>query len=299
MRFPDYPFASTFASVNGHRMHYLDEGNKHAQPVVMLHGNPSWSYFFRRPLLALRESCRCIVPDHIGMGLSDKPADGSYSYSLESRIDDLEALLVQLNIATNITLVLHDWGGMIGMGYACRHPERISRLVIMNTAAFHLPQGMSLPWQLKLARGPLGPLLIRGFNAFSRGAVKHCVTRKPMTTDIANAYLAPYDSWSRRLAVLRFIQDIPLRPGDRSYAAVSRIENSLTQFSSLPTLICWGMQDFVFDERFLDEWSRRFPRAEIHRYENAGHYLLEDAAEEVVTIIKQFLTAHPAMDQHP
>lgn len=297
MRFPEYPFTSTYASINGHRMHYLDEGDKNAQPVVMVHGNPTWSFFFRRPVLTLRSVCRCIVPDHIGMGLSDKPADGSYEYTLESRINDLETLLSDLGIVKNITLLLHDWGGMIGMGYACRHPERINSLIFMNTAAFHLPRDLALPWQLKLARSPLGPLLVLGFNAFSRGAVKHCVARRPMTVDVANAYLAPYDSWPHRLAVLRFIQDIPLRPGDRSYAEVSRIENNLGRFGSMPVLICWGMQDFIFSEGFLDEWCRRFPLAEIHRYTDAGHYLLEDAAEEVVTTIRGFITNHAATGQ--
>lgn len=297
MRFPEYPFASAYASINGHRMHYLDEGGKEKPPAVMVHGNPSWSFLYRRPVLALRGSCRCIVPDHIGMGLSDKPSDDRYAYTLASRIDDLEALLADLGIVKNITLLLHDWGGMIGMGYACRHPDRIRRLILMNTAAFHLPQNMPLPWQLRLARSPLGPLLVRGFNAFSRGAVKHCVTRSPMAADIAAAYLAPYASWSSRRAVLRFIQDIPLHPGDRSYAGVSRIENSLARFASVPVLICWGMRDFIFSEGFLDEWHRRFPLAEIHRYPDAGHYLLEDAAEEVVARIKKFISDHAVAGQ--
>ena len=278
-------------------MHYLDEGNKNARPVVMVHGNPTWSFFFRRPVLALRESCRCIVPDHIGMGLSDKPADDLYEYTLESRIDDLDTLLRQLNIENSITLILHDWGGMIGMGYACRYPERINSLIIMNTAAFHLPRNTTLPWQLKLARSPFGPLLVRGFNAFSRGAVKHCVVRSPMAREIANAYLAPYDCWNHRLAVLKFIQDIPLHPGDRSYAAVSRIENNLNMVGNVPILICWGMQDFIFSEGFLNEWGRRFPHAEIHRYPDAGHYLLEDAGEEVLATAQRFITAHAPAGQ--
>ena len=294
MRYPEYPFASAYASINGLRMHYLDEGDSNAPPLVMVHGNPTWSFFFRRPVLALRGDYRCIVPDHIGMGLSDKPAEDSYEYTLERRIDDLEALLTELNIVENITLMLHDWGGMIGMGYACRYPERINRLIIMNTAAFHLPHGMRFPWQLRLARGPAGPPLVRGLNAFCRGAVKNCIRRTPMTAAVAAAYLAPYDSWSKRLAVLRFIQDIPLRPDDRSYATVSDIENSLSRFESTPMLICWGMQDFIFSEGFLNEWCRRFPQAEVHRYADAGHYLLEDAADEVITVAQRFINLPPS-----
>ena len=290
MHYPEYPFASAYASINGQRMHYLDEGDRHAPPLVMVHGNPSWSFFFRQPVMALRGSCRCIVPDHIGMGLSDKPAEDSYEYTLDRRIDDLEALLAELDVVSNITLMLHDWGGMIGMGYACRHPERISRLIIMNTAAYHLPRDMHFPWQLTLARSPAGPLLVRGLNAFCRGAVRYCVTRRPMPAAVAAAYLAPYDSWAHRLAVLRFIQDIPLRPGDRSYATVSNIENTLGRFESTPMLICWGMQDFIFSEAFLNEWCRRFQHAEVHRYADAGHYLLEDAADEVIAAVQNFIS---------
>ena len=115
-----------------------------------------------------------------------------------------------------------------------------------------------------------------------------------MAAAVAAAYLAPYDSWSKRLAVLRFIQDIPLRPGDRSYTTVSDIENSLSRFESTPMLICWGMQDFIFSEGFLNEWCRRFPQAEVHRYADAGHYLLEDAADEVITVAQRFINLPPS-----
>ena len=164
MRYPDYPFASNYATIDGLRLHYLDEGERQAPPLVMVHGNPTWSFFFRKPVLALRDRWRCIVPDHIGMGLSDRPGRDDYGFTLADRIDDLEKLLEQLGVIKNVTLMLHDWGGMIGMGYACRHPERIHSLIFMNTAAFHLPRGLGLPWQLRLARGPLGPLLVRGLN---------------------------------------------------------------------------------------------------------------------------------------
>src|SRR5205823_3246531 len=109
-------------------------------PVVMLHGNPTWSFYYRNLVLSLRDSYRTIVPDHIGCGLSDKPDDSRYRYTLESRVTDLEALLEHLGVTCDITLVVHDWGGMIGLAYAVRHPERIRRLVILNTGAFHLPR---------------------------------------------------------------------------------------------------------------------------------------------------------------
>lgn len=294
MSFPEYPFSSHYANVHGQKMHFLDEGSKDAAPVVMVHGNPSWSFYFRRLVSALRADYRCIVPDHIGMGLSATPSSDVYPHTLLQRVDDLETLLEQQAITKDITLVLHDWGGMIGMAYAIRHPERIRRLVILNTSAFRLPSIKNLPWQLSLARLPLiGPLLIQGFNVFCHGAVKACVTRKPMTQAIANAYLAPYDSWQNRLAVLRFVQDIPIQAGDPGYDIVSDVEAGLSHFKDTPMLICWGLQDFVFDKHFLAGWREHFPGAEVHAFEDAGHYVLEDADDEILSLVQQFLNKHP------
>jgi pimeloyl-ACP methyl ester carboxylesterase len=290
--FPEYPFPSHFLDLNGIRYHYLDEGA--GEPVVMLHGNPTWSFYYRRLVLPLRDKYRVIVPDHVGCGLSDKPDDSRYRYTLASRVHDLEALLDHLGINEKLTLVLHDWGGIIGMAYASRRPERIKRLIVLNTAAFHLLPGKKLPWSLRLFRLPLfGTLLARGFNAFCRGAATHCCTRRPMPHDIRQAYLAPYDSWRNRIAVIRFVQDIPLKPGDTCYDLVTEIQNGLSQLSAVPMLICWGEKDFVFDQEFLAEWQRRFPQAEVHRFPDAGHYVLEDASEEIIGLVRQFLVSHP------
>ncbi len=298
MDYPDYSFDHHYHSVKGLRLHYLDEGPKNsdgdAGPVVMVHGNPSWSYYYRKLVTALRDNYRCIVPDHIGMGLSDKPDDESYHFTLDQRVDDLESLLDHLGITENITLVVHDWGGMIGLAYATRHPERIKRLVILNTSAFHLPKDKTVPWQLKLSRVPvIGAFLNQGLNIFARGAVKHCVTRKAMPPEVAAAYLAPYDSWSHRRAVKKFVFDIPLKPEDIAYETVDQVDKTVGQFSNIPMLVCWGMKDFVFDDCFLKEWEKRFPDAEFHCFEDVGHYILEDAPEDVVPLVQQFLHAHP------
>lgn len=281
-----YPFNSNFLNLRGIKYHYLDEGR--GEPVVMVHGNPTWSFYYRNLTLALRDSYRVIVPDHIGCGLSDKPAADKYNYNLKQRVDDLEALLSHLGIDKNITLVVHDWGGMIGMAYAARHPERIERLVILNTSAFHLPKTKRFPWQLWLTRTPLGAFMVRGFNAFSLGAVIFG-SKKPMPREIRKMYLAPYDSWANRVAVLRFVQDIPLKPGDPAYKIVSEVENKLDEFANKPMLILWGEKDFVFDHHFLNEWIKRFPKAEVHRFPNAGHYVLEDAGDKIVPRVKEWL----------
>jgi cis-3-alkyl-4-acyloxetan-2-one decarboxylase len=287
-----YPFRSNYFEINGLNYHYLDEGS--GEPVVMVHGNPTWSFYYRNLIQSLSGSYRTIAPDHIGCGLSDKPDDSRYSYTLESRVNDLEKLLDHLDIKKDITLVLHDWGGMIGMAFASRYPDRIKRFVIMNTSCFHLPKGKPLPWQLHLFRNTcIGGFLVRGMNAFSRGAIHNCCTRKRLTPEIRNGYLAPYDSWNNRISVLRFVQDIPLKPEDPSYNIVSGVENGLDRFKNVPMLILWGEQDFVFDNDFRDGWIERFPDAEVHSYPSAGHYILEDADDLIIPVIKTFLNKHP------
>lgn len=284
----EYPFTGHRLDLDGLNYHYLDEGS--GDPVVMVHGNPSWSFYYRNLVLALRDRYRCIVPDHMGCGLSDKPGDDRYDYTLSRRVDDLERLLDHLGIRENITLVLHDWGGMIGMTYAVRHPERIRRLVILNTAAFHLPKEKPFPLALRICRDTwIGALLVRGLNAFSLAASFVGCKRNPMPADLRRAYRSPYDSWQNRIATLRFVQDIPLSPGDRNYELVSSVARGLEQFTSLPMLICWGEKDFVFDRHFLAEWQRRFPGAEVHSFSDYGHYILEDAGEEIVPLIAAFL----------
>jgi haloalkane dehalogenase len=257
-----------------------------------VHGNPTWSFFFRGLIAGLRDRYRVVAPDHIGCGLSDKPGDDRYPYRLQRRVDDLDALLEHLGIRERITLVLHDWGGMIGMAWASHHPERVARLVILNTAAFWVP-GKGLPWQLRLIRDtPLGALLVRGMNLFVEGLVRFCVVR-PLPAKVRAGYLAPYRTWRDRIAVLRFIQDISMKPGDPSYDLVKSVEDGLERFRDVPMLICWGARDFVFDDDFLAGWRHRFPRAEVHRFADAHHLVLEDAGEQVLALVRDFLARHP------
>lgn len=286
-----YPFTSRTLPLGGQSYHYVDEGA--GDPVVMVHGNPTWSFYFRKLVRALRATHRVIAPDHIGCGLSSRPSSNAYSFSLAQRVNDFAQLIDHLALPSRITLVLHDWGGMIGMAYAARYPERIGRLVLMNTAAFRLPATKSLPMSLKLCRTPaLGALLVRGLNAFSRGAVHTCVTKR-MPRAARAGYLAPYRSWNDRRAVHRFVQDIPLSPDHPSWAEVVRTEEGLAAMTTVPTLVMWGAQDFVFDDHFLEEWRRRLPHAEVHRFADAGHYVLEDAWERIVPLTTSFLARHP------
>jgi len=270
------------------RMSYLDEGV--GEPVLMLHGNPTWSFYFRNLVLALRGTHRCIVPDHIGCGLSDKPTAAEYDFSLKSRIDDVEALIDSLDLKSKITLVVQDWGGMIGMGYAARHPERIARIVATNTGCTRLPASKGFPWSLWLGRNTLlGAWLILNRNTFCKAAASWCVKRKPLSPEVRAMYLMPYDTPAHRLAVLKFVQTIPLKPTDAGYDILVKVEESVPKFAGVPTLLLWGMKDFVFDKHFLAEWQRHFPHAETKTWPDCGHYLLEDAGEEAVPEIVAFL----------
>ncbi|HPA02360.1 MAG TPA: alpha/beta fold hydrolase [Chiayiivirga sp.] len=294
MHFPDYPFSPQRFQVRpGIEMSYLDEGPRDGEVVVMLHGNPSWSYYWRKLVSGLSDRWRCIVPDHVGMGLSDKPGDEAYAYTLASRIEDLAALLDHLGIAGKVTLAVHDWGGMIGFGWALRDPSRVARLVILNTAAFPLPAEKPMPWQLRLGRDSrLGALAIRGFNAFSSAASFVGVETR-MPSDVRAAYVAPYDSWANRIATLRFVQDIPLGPDDRAWPIVEESGRRLHEFADRPALLAWGLRDFVFDAHFLRGFEQRLPNAESLIFDDAGHYVLEDRAAIIVPRVRDFLERHP------
>ena len=283
-----YPFSSNILQLKQFRYHYLDEGFGN-EPLLMLHGNPTWSFYYRNLILGLKKTYRCVVPDHMGMGLSDKPQ--KYPYTLAQHIDNLEKLFDHLKL-DNITLVVHDWGGPIGMGFAVRHPERIKRLVIFNTAAF---LSREIPLSLKLCLLPgFGTIAIRGFNAFAIAATYWaCKKQERMVKKVRAGYLAPYDSFANRVATLRFVQDIPMSLDSPSYSVVQHIEENLSLFRNHPVQIIWGGQDFVFNDHFLDRWKEIFPQAEVNRIEGAGHYVLEDAHEDILPMMKKFLKKNP------
>jgi pimeloyl-ACP methyl ester carboxylesterase len=297
--YPDYPFTPQRIEIRpGIAMSYLDEftpdgGRRDGEVVVMLHGNPSWSYYWRKLVLGLRDRYRCIVPDHVGMGLSDKPGEAAYRYTLQSRVDDVETLLATLGITGPVTLAVHDWGGGIGFGWGLKHSAQIKRLVILNTGAFPLPAAKPLPQTLKLGRDlALGTLLIRGFNAFSSVASFVGVEKK-MPPDVRRAYVAPYDSWANRIATSRFVQDIPLDEGDAAWPLVQAMGQKLPEYADRPAFIGWGLRDFVFDKHFLDGFRAALPDAEVHAFEDANHYVLEDKADVLVPAIRRFLDSNP------
>lgn len=277
-----YPFASHFCPVPGGYLHYVDEGA--GLPVVMLHGNPTWSFYYRRLILALRSQRRVIAPDHLGCGMSAKPQD--YSYRLADHIANVETLLQSLAIA-EIDLVVHDWGGPIGFGLALRGTVRVRRIVVLNTAAF---LSRRIPLRIAVCKLPLfGDLAVRRLNGFAYGATIMAVER-PLDPLVRRGYLLPYDNYYNRVATLRFVQDIPMTPAHHSWATVHGIEEQLPQLQATPLSIIWGGKDWCFDDHFLAGWLQRFPAAEVARIDPAGHYVLEDAPEVVVPRITRFLS---------
>ncbi len=280
-----YPFSPRkFLTPAGATMSYLDEGPRSDEAVLMLHGNPTWSFYYRNLVHAVRERMRCIVPDHIGMGLSEKPQ--SYDYTLARRIADIEALVVSLRLK-KVHLVVHDWGGAIGFGFAAKHPELIGRIVILNTAAYASP---NIPARISLCKLPLlGPLVVRGLNGFAWPATWMAMSERKLTADEQRAYLFPHDSWANRIAVSEFVRDIPRRPSHRSWATLAAVEQGLVQFKPHRVMILWGMQDFCFNQSFLDRWQTIYPAAMKAVFTQAGHYLLEDSVEAVACADK-FLT---------
>ncbi|MDR0534870.1 MAG: alpha/beta fold hydrolase [Puniceicoccales bacterium] len=282
-----YPFESRWLPLERGRMHYVDTGG--GGPVVLLlHGNPTWSFLWRDLIRSLSlQGYRCIAPDHLGMGYSDKP---DHFFRLADRIAHVESLLDVLGVS-HCHLCVHDWGGAIGFGMALRQPERIGRLVVTNTAAFLPPPGARLPWRIAACRLPvLGELIVRGLNGFVLPATYMAVSRH-LSRTVRAGYLAPYGSWGSRGAIARFVSDIPMEHDHPSHAMLEEMDATLGKLSAHPILLAWGGRDFCFNDAYFAEWARRFPNAILRYRPSAGHYVLEDAGDFLIPEIRDFLDA--------
>ena len=281
------PAPHVFRSEHGDRLHYLDEGA--GEPLLFVHGNPTWSFYWRNLILGLRDEYRCIAVDHIGCGLSDKPQD--YSYHLPGRIEDLVEFVSELDL-TGLTLVAHDWGGAIALGAMTQMPERLGRVVLFNTGAFPPP---FVPWRIAACRTPfLGTFAVRGLNAFAQAAIVMAVEKhERMSSDVRDGLLAPYDSWATRVAVDQFVRDIPLAPRHPTWRILEELEAQLPAIGKRPTMLIWGMRDWCFRPSCLKRFQAHWPLAEVHKLEDCGHYVVEDAHERIVPLMRDFLARHP------
>jgi haloalkane dehalogenase len=287
-----YPFESHFLNINGMAYHYLDEGR--GEPLLMVHGNPTWSFYYRSLVTAFSDRYRVIVPDHIGCGLSDKPGVNEYEYTLKNRVSNLSSLMDYLSLDQPVTLVVHDWGGMIGLSWALDHLNQVGRIIVMNTAGFFPPRGKPIPRRLKLIRsgGKLMRFAVLYLNLFARAAL-YMAPRSPLPANIKQGLIAPYDSPRNRVATLKFVLDIPLGPEDPSGRLVHRVDRHINDIFKRPAIVLWGAHDFVFDRDYFLEWQRRLPGIETHWFDDAGHYLLEDIPDKIISHIKEFLRNNP------
>lgn len=264
------------------KLAYVDVGPRDARPILFVHGNPTWSFAWRHLIADLSKHHRCVAVDHLGCGRSDKPQD--YSYTLAQHQQNLQTLVEHLSL-DRITLVAHDWGGAIGSGVAGKLPERFVQLCYMNTAAF---RSNRMPFRIGVCRWPgIGPLAVRGFNAFAGAAVTMAV-EKPLDAAAKRGLLAPYNSWANRVAVQRFVEDIPMKPSHPSYDALVETETNLAKLADRPTLLLWGEKDWCFTTAFRDEFLNRFPQAKSVGYPEAGHYVFEDERESVIREVRSF-----------
>lgn len=289
-----YPFEPRFLELaSGHSLHYVDEGPRDAPALLLLHGNPTWSFLWRELILRLSGHLRVVAPDHLGCGLSDKPQD--YAYALEQHIENLEELVEHLGLGS-MSLGLHDWGGAIGMGFARRHPARIERLFAANTAAF---RSDAMPRRIAVCRLPVfGPAAVRGLGAFVRGLVTMGV-ELPLLPAVRRGYLAPYADYKSRVANLAFVHDIPMGPEHPSYAELCAIEEALPTFADHPSALLWGERDWCFTPAFRDRWLEFWPRAESVAFPRAGHLVFEDAGPPAVEFVADFLARHPVSATEP
>lgn len=281
-----FPFRPHSLGFNGWSLHYVDEGA--GEPVLLLHGDPTWGYLYRQFIPAISREHRCIVPDHMGMGKSDVPRE-PYPYRLRHHIANLEALILRLDLS-NITLVAHDWGGPVGLGVAVCHPRRIRRLVLMNTWVSASWPGGPLPRLLEVIRSERGEKFVLEKNGYLDPALLG-TTHRPenLTPQVMEAYRAPFPTPESRLALLCWSRDIPVVNTDESYADMKRIEDGLSAFQQTPTLLVWGMQDPVLTPAVLKMWQEVFPQATTREIEDASHFLQEDAPDQVVECIVRFL----------
>jgi len=291
-----------FDSPDG-RMHYIDEGPRGGRPVVMVHGNPTWGYLYRNfvgPLVAAGH--RAIVPDHLGFGRSDKPADREL-YRVPRHAQRLDALLESLDLH-GATVVPQDWGGPTGLYWATRHPERVDALFILNTYAHGfrrdaLPPGkdkVPLPLPLHLFRMPvIGEVLVQGLDAFKRGFLfgQGVVHRERLTPTVKRAYRDVHAGWAERLAILVFPREIPVTGEGPVVEMTTAIEAALKEhFRSKPVHVAWAMKDVAFLPSYLETlWLDTFPEATVTRLDDAGHYLQEDAHEHIVPELVRFVDA--------
>ena len=281
-----FPFQSNEHQTKAGSLAYLDQGNGD-ETILCVHGNPTWSFYFRSIIDRFSDRYRVIVPDHIGCGRSAKPPRSEFDYSLASHRDNLVQLIRDLDLS-NVTLVAHDWGGAIGLTTLLAERERFKRIVLLNTGAFPPPY---VPIRIAACRTPLlGTLAVRGLNLFAKAAITMAVSRSSLSSEVSEGLLAPYDNWKNRVAIDAFVKDIPLTKSHPTYVTLKQLEADLPTLANFPSLLIWGMKDWCFREECLRRFQSAWPSAHACEIADAGHYVIEDAPGETLEAIASFLS---------
>lgn len=281
----EYPFASHFFETAAGRMHYVDEGN--GEVVVMLHGNPTWSFLYRNLIKQLSPRYRCVAPDYIGFGLSDKPFD--WGYLPEEHAKNVATLIEHLDLK-DITLVVNDWGGPIGMHYAVTHPENVKRLVVLNTWAWPAADEFHFTSFSAMMGGPVGRFLIRHFNFFANTFMRMAFGDKRKLSKVAHDhYRNALPTAESRKGCLVFPKQII-----GSTPWLGEIWNRISVLKDKPTLFVWGMKDVAFREKELQQWQGALPNSQTVRLPTVGHFVSEEAPQELDEAVTAFLAGQAA-----
>jgi haloalkane dehalogenase len=276
-----FPFEPRYVEAGDVRLHYVDEGPRDAPALLFVHGNPTWSYLWRRPVAELSaRGRRCVAFDHMGFGRSDKPPLLA-RYTFQAHIDNALALIDELDLS-EVTLVAHDWGGPIGLGAMLERRERLRGLVLMNTWAWELPSFVP-PFVREFRTEGLGEILALGGNLFVE-SIPGGMANRDTDPVMMDAYRAPFPSYWSRVGMLAFQRDIPLTERDRSAELMGTIHERLMGLD-LPVTLIWGMRDPVFQPVFLDQWRELFPQARVVELDDAAHFVPEDRPDAVIEML--------------
>lgn len=275
----EYPFTSHYFDIHGHKMHYIDEGE--GETIVFVHGTPSWSFDYRNIIRKLRSHFRCIAIDHIGFGLSDKPEHYDYSTQNHSRI--LETFVLQNNL-DNITLVVHDFGGPIGLNFAIQYPEKIKRLLVLNSWLWSSKNDPEFVRMSKILKSPLLPFLYRYLNFSPKFILPKSFGDKKLSKELLKQYIKPFANKRQRNGALAFARSL-LRDQDW----FEGLWNKRFVISGKPTLFIWGMKDPVIRPHYLERFQSGFTNSTTIKLSTCGHFPQEEEAERVAEAIDDFL----------
>jgi cis-3-alkyl-4-acyloxetan-2-one decarboxylase len=276
-----FPFEARYIQAGDVRLHYVDEGPSDAPPLLFVHGNPTWSYIWRKPIAALSaHGRRCVAFDHMGFGRSDKPAHPA-RYTLAAHVEHALAVIDQLDLA-DTTLVAHNWGGPIGLGALLERRDRFSAVVLVNTWAWELPSFVP-PFLRQLRTEGLGEILALAGNLFVE-AIPGGMANRDTDPVMMEAYRAPFPDYWSRIGQLAFQRDIPFTERDRSAALMGSIHERLEELD-IPVTLVWGMRDPVFQPVFMEQWRELFPDARVVELADAAHFVPEDRPDALIEVL--------------